>query len=370
MTAPLAKSAFSGIESVAHLAAGGETPALVSHQAALARFLADKSGSMPGRERMFATVARLKADLGRLLGVPAADIGLLASASEGLFVAARGFDWRPGDNVVVALSEFPSVLHAWRAADGVELRLLDQSIVPTIDQIRAAVDGRTRAIAVSHVSYLTGAKLDLAALRAIADRVGARLVVDASHALGVVEVQGELCDVVVSCSYKWMLGTHGVGVFFVNGRRWPDLRAPWTGWHSVDLQEDWRQRATARAKPSIERFEIGNYPFIASYVLQNGVSHLLAAGIPGIERHAGELGGVLISGLKSLSLPVLTPTDPKARGGNVAFATDRSEALEAFLRERGVLTWSGDGRLRISVHGYNDEGDVARAIDALRGAPV
>jgi len=117
MTAPLAKSAFSGIETIAHLAAGGETPALVSHQAALARFLADKSGSMPGRERMFATVARLKADLGRLLGVPAADIGLLASASEGLFVAARGFDWRPGDNVVVALSEFPSVLHAWRAAD-------------------------------------------------------------------------------------------------------------------------------------------------------------------------------------------------------------------------------------------------------------
>src|SRR5258705_13297740 len=74
MTAPLAKSAFAGIEAVAHLAAGGETPALVSHQAALARFLADKSGSMPGRERMFATVATLKADLGRLLGVPAADI--------------------------------------------------------------------------------------------------------------------------------------------------------------------------------------------------------------------------------------------------------------------------------------------------------
>jgi len=91
MTAPLAKSAFAGIETVAHLAAGGETPALVSHQAALARFLADKSGSMPGRGRMFATVARLKADLGRLLDVPAADIGLLASASEGLFVAARGY---------------------------------------------------------------------------------------------------------------------------------------------------------------------------------------------------------------------------------------------------------------------------------------
>ena len=368
MEAPLAKSAFAGIENVAHLAAGGETPALRSHSAALARFLADKSASMPGRQRMFATVATLKSDLGRLLGVPASDVGLLASASEGLFVAARGIDWRPGDNVVVALSEFPSVLHAWRAVDGVEIRTLGESIAPTIAEIRAATDGRTRAIAVSLVSYLTGARLDLARLREVADAVGARLIVDASHALGVVAVDGPLCDIVVSCSYKWMLGTHGVGVFYVNGTRWPDLRAPWMGWHSLEHEDDRRRRATTASKASIERFEIGNYPFIASYVLQNGVGTLLAAGIPAIERHVHELGGVLIRALQKLSLPVLTPTDPGARGGNVAFATGRSEALEAHLRERGVLTWSGDGRLRISVHGYNDEGDVAKAIDALRGA--
>jgi selenocysteine lyase/cysteine desulfurase len=370
MEAPLAKSAFAGIENVAHLAAGGETPALSSHGAALARFLADKSASMKGRERMFATVATLKSDLGRLLGVTPADIALLASASEGLFVAARGIDWRPGDNVVVALSEFPSVLHAWRAIDGIEIRILGESIAPKIEEIRAATDGRTRAIAASQVSYLTGARLDLARLREAADAVGARLIVDASHALGVVEVAAEHCDVVVSCSYKWMLGTHGVGVFYVNGKRWPELQAPWLGWHSIDLEDDWRQRSTARSKSSIERFEIGNYPFLASYVLQNGVSHLLAVGIPAIERHVHGLGGALIRELQKLNLPVLTPTDPAARGGNVAFATDRSEALEAYLRERGVLSWSGDRRLRLSVHGYNDEGDVAKAIDALRGAGV
>jgi len=366
MNAPLAKSDFAGIDGIAHLAAGGETPALASHSAALARFLADKSGSMPGRARMFETVKTLKGDLGRLLGVPAADIGLLASASEGLFVAARGIDWRPGDNVVVALSEFPSVLHAWRAAAGVEVRVVGSSIAPTIAEIKAATDGRTRAIAASLVSYLTGTRLDLAALRAVADGVGARLVVDASHALGVVGVAGALCDVVVSCSYKWMLGTHGVGVFYVNAKRWPDLPSPWVGWHSLEHEDDWQQRATTAAKGSIERFEIGNYPFISGYVLQNGVSHLLRAGIPAVERHVHDLGGVLIRELRKLNLPVLTPDDPAARGGNVAFATDRSEGLEEQLRQRGVLTWSGDRRLRISVHGYNDEADVARAIDALR----
>ena len=63
--------------------------------------------------------------------------------------------------------------------------------VVTPEEIAAAVDRRTRAIAVSHVGYLTGARHDLGRLRVLADRVGARLVVDASHALGVVPVDGD-----------------------------------------------------------------------------------------------------------------------------------------------------------------------------------
>jgi selenocysteine lyase/cysteine desulfurase len=30
-----------------------------------------------------------------------------------------------------------------------------------------------------------------------------------------------------------------------------------------------------------------------------------------------------------------------------------------------VLVWAGDGRVRLSVHAYNDEADVARALAAL-----
>jgi selenocysteine lyase/cysteine desulfurase len=77
------------------------------------------------------------------------------------------------------------------------------------------------------------------------------------------------------------------------------------------------------------------------------------------------LGGELRQGLVKLGLPVLTPEAAEFRAGNIVFATDRSEELEERLRAAGVVTWSGDGRLRISVHGYNDEGDVARVLDTL-----
>jgi selenocysteine lyase/cysteine desulfurase len=46
------------------------------------------------------------------------------------------------------------------------------------------------------------------------------------------------------------------------------------------------------------------------------------------------------------------------------FATDRC-IVERALRENGVLVWAGDARIRLSVHAYNDEADVARALAVL-----
>ena len=157
-----------------------------------------------------------------------------------------------------------------------------------------------------------------------------------------------------------------IGLFFVNGRRWPDLAAPWMGWHSLRGEEDWRKRAVALPKETMERFEAGNPAFLPGYLLNEGTGTLLAAGVAAIEGHVAPLAGSLRDGLVRLGLPVLTPAAAKDRAGNICFATERSMALEAGLREAGVLTWGGDGRLRISVHGYNDEGDVARALDALK----
>jgi selenocysteine lyase/cysteine desulfurase len=375
MTAPIPKSLFVGIEHVAHLAAGGEAPVLRSHVDAVSRFLFDKGDGMPGRARFFPVVHGARERLASLLGGQANEVSFLAHASEGLFVASEGIDWRPGDNVVVEGSEYPSVLQAWQrlSRKGVEVRAVGEEPVVPHAELAAAVDARTRAVAVSHVSYLTGARHDLVTLRRLVDRVGARLVVDASHALGVVPVDGASCDVVVSCCYKWLFGIHGAGVFFVNARRWPDLQPPWVGWHSTEREEDWRRRGTYHLRAGAERFEAGNPPFLPLYVLENArrtVAEAARVDVPTIEAHVLALGGELRQGLVKLGLPVLTPEAPESRAGNIVFATDRSEEIEARLRAAGVLTWSGDGRLRISVHGYNDEGDVARALDALARLPA
>ncbi len=363
------KSEFIGIEQAVHLAAGGEAPMLASHVAAATRFMFDKGVGMPGRERMFEVVGNVRAGLGRMLGVASEDIALMLNAGAGLHAAASSIDCRSGGNVVVARSEFPSLIHVWQGLPGVEieLRQVGDGIVPTLADYEAAVDSNTRAIAVSQVSYLTGARQDLSALRTLADRHGARLIVDASHALGVVPVPGELCDVVVSCAYKWLLGTHGIGVFYVNSRRWPELAPTAIGWHSVIEEPDWRRRDGYRLKIDGQRFEQGNLAFLSAYILDGALERLSRLAPEQVEAHAIRLGTMLIDGLTRLGLEVTTPVAPAARAGNICFATPRSEELEAALRERGILVWGGDGRIRISTHVYNDENDVARALDTLAG---
>jgi len=361
------KTAFIGIDHVAHLATGGEAPVLRASLEAATRFLLDKGDGMPGRERFFTTADRTRSALAARLGGRPEDVAFLGSASEGLHVASEGVDWRPGDNVVVGQSEFPSVLLAWQRLRprGVEVRALGREAVVTHDEIAAAVDRRTRAIAVSHVGYLTGARHDLGRLRGLADRVGARLVVDASHALGVVPVDGRLCDVVVACCYKWLLAVHGVGVFYVNSRRWPGLAAPWVGWHSTHREDDWRRRTEYRMREGGSRFEAGNPPFLPVYILDSALRILDDLDPRAVEAHVLALGGTLRAGLVKLGLGVLTPEAPEERAGNIVFGTDRWTDVERALREAGVLVWAGDGRVRLSVHAYNDDADVARALAAL-----
>ncbi len=367
MPSLISKTAFIGIDHVAHLATGGEAPVLRANLEAATRFLLDKGDGMPGRERFFVTADRARAALAARLGGRPEDVAFLGSASEGLHVASEGIDWRAGDNVVVGQSEFPSVLLAWQRlrARGVEVRQVGREAVVTPDEIAAAVDRRTRVIAASHVGYLTGARHDLRGLRALADRAGARLVIDASHALGVVPVDGTLSDVVVACCYKWLLAVHGAGVFYVNSRRWPELGAPWVGWHSTHREEDWRRRTAYRLRDDGSRFEAGNPPFLPVYVLESALRILDGLDVSAVEAHVLALGGTLRAGLVKLGLPVLTPEAPEERAGNIVFASERCLEIERSLREAGVLVWAGDGRVRLSVHAYNDEIDVARALGAL-----
>ena len=52
--------------------------------------------------------------------------------------------------------------------------------------------------------------------------------------------------------------------------------------------------------------------------------------------------------------------------GIISFAHPAPEELGQALLERGVVVWAGDGRVRASIHVYNDETDIDCLIANLR----
>ena len=186
-------SDFLHLDHVTHLAGGGQTPFLVRAQAALDRFAQAKGRGLAGQRSNDAVHASVAGKVAALLGAEADDIGFPSSVAHGVSLIADGIDWRDGDNVVMERWEFPSLMNPFLAQRrrGVEVR----TVTPEPGTMRAplarfaeAIDAKTRVVAVSHVSYLTGERHDLEAYAALAKKVGALFVVDASHALGSVPV--------------------------------------------------------------------------------------------------------------------------------------------------------------------------------------
>jgi selenocysteine lyase/cysteine desulfurase len=152
IAALVAKDDFLHAPDVAHLCAGGETPILRSHLAAVERFFAAKSRGMAGRsDELMGLLDRCRSRAGDLLGVPPADIAFLGSATEGINQLANGLDWQPGDNVVVEDIEFPSDIYPWTRleARGVEVRVAPQwGEDVSLERLAEVVVGRTLVVSV------------------------------------------------------------------------------------------------------------------------------------------------------------------------------------------------------------------------------
>lgn len=372
----ISPSEFIGLEGLTHLCAGGETPMLKTHMDAVRQFFEDKVLGEESRDRQEVVSRRCKKKVAQLFGVEGDDIAFLASSSEGVNLLAHALPWQPGDNAVVADVEFPSDVLPWtRLRDrGVEVRIVEnQGWEINPDAIDAMIDRHTRVVVISHVSYFTGQRQSLKDLSDLVHAREALLHVDATHAAGVVPVEAGYADTLVSSCYKWLLGVHGVGIFYWNRERLPDLAPPFVGWHTPLILPDWKNPGDYTPRPDAGRFEAGNQGFISVYILDNALTRLLEIGIPAIESYVLNLSGMVWEGLNEAGWEMMTPREPARRAGNVCFMAEDVRAVTAALEERGILIWGsygGVGRARVSTHLYNNEEDVQRFLDVMQEIPA
>jgi len=371
--APLYKSDFIGLDDCVWLYNGAESPPLRGAADALGAYMTYRGSGPGGREQNAAVEENCRRQLAALMNGQPEQIALLGNTSDAISHIALALELKAGDNVVINTLEFPSGVLPWLEwkARGVEVRVVPHRnwAVPVADVIER-VDGATRLVMASHVSYMTGARCDYRALYEQLQSTNALLLLDATQSLGVVPVDLEYSDFIVSSTYKWLLATHGAGVLGVNPRRTAalmqnDAVRP-IGWRGVSDMFSAHRFEKFTRHTDARQFETGYPSYPTLYALDFSTRLLLGTGLERIAEHVLQLGERTIAGLEGLGFEVMTPRTPEGRAGNIAWICPRGEELAQALQEQRIFLWGGDGRARASMHGFNDEDDIARLLEALR----
>jgi len=312
-----------------------------------------------------------------LIGAAPEEVALVPNTTAGINLVAEGFPWREGDNVVTLANEFPSNQYPWMnlAGRGVETRRVpvEEGRVD-LDRLAGACDGRTRIVAVSWIGYASGWRTDLEALVALAHGRGAFVFLDAIQGLGVFPMHaGRLgIDFLAADGHKWLLGPEGAGLLFVRREHLSLLRPLSVGWNSVVHAHDF-SRIELNLRPDAARYEGGSRNMAGHLAL--GASLRLLASL-GLGTDTSELADRVLAvtdyavrRLEAIGAAIKTCREPQHRSGIVAFELPGQDpvALRRRCLQAGVVLSVRGGNLRISPHAYNDESDIERLVEVLRG---
>jgi selenocysteine lyase/cysteine desulfurase len=299
----------------------------------------------------------------------------MRSTTDGVTLAAEGFPWQTGDNVVVPADEFPTDQYPWMnlASRGVETRRVPMEHGRLdLNRLEAACDSRTRIVAISWVGFLNGWRTDLKAAAEMAHRKGALLFVDAIQGLGAfpIDVRKTDIDFLAAGAQKWLLGPEGAGVFYVRHELLPKLRPIGVGAHSVTQGNDYT-KVELSLKPTAARYEGGGPNMVGMIALGASIKLLLEMDLSHIGERIIEITDQCCSRLQELGATFATDRSAADnKSGIVTFELPGCDPLA--IRKHGytrkVALAQRAGKLRISPHAYINDDDIDLLIDMLSEA--
>ena len=300
------------------------------------------------------------------------EIAVTASVSAGLNALASALNFSgPRNKVVVSDFEFPTNAQIWHAQEPRGARIVHvpcaaDGYIP-LENFAKAIDEQTQLVAITHVCFRNGAKLDIPGIVRLARAKGAKVLLDCYQAVGSIDIDVKALDVDFAAGgmLKYLLGTAGIGFLYVRDSFIQSLVPTNSGWFAQ--AEIAAMDITAnRPAPNARRFEAGAPAVVNCYAAEAGLKFLLAVGTPAIEKRNYALTRRCMQRLEEIGWPSITPTQDERRGATVAVPSRDCGKLCAELMKRDIVTSHRDGNVRASFHFYNDEDDAESFIAAMK----
>ena len=221
------------------------------------------------------------------------------------------------------------------------------------------------------ISSTSSHRSDIEALVAHGRQMGSLIGVDITQGAGLLpfDVTDPAVDFALSTSLKWMCGTPGAGMLYVDpaliGRCEPDLR----GWFSQPDPFNWDFSRFSYA-PDIRRFDHGTPGVMAA-----------AASVPALDWHAAQdqaallahnraLSQIILDGVDDIGLTLASPRSEHQRGGSVMLALPEAvhaTAVLSALRQSGIHADARGQTLRLSPGVMTTAEGTAAMIAVLAG---
>ena len=282
-------------------------------------------------------------DLGRvLLGAAPGQIAVGDSTTVLLYKLVRAAVAARPDRteIVIDRDNFPTdryILEGIAAETGLTLRWIDAGDV-TVD--RLPLSDRTAVVVLSQVAYRSGFLADVPAITAAVHEVGALVIWDLCHSVGVIPTQLDAWDVdlAVGCTYKYLNGGPGAPAFlYVASLLQGSLRQPIQGWLGSATPFEMGQGYVPAA--GIRSFLSGTPPVIGMLAMRDMIALLDEVGIEAVRAKSIELTEYALALIAELlpEVTVSSPMDAANRGSHVTIDHPAFPALMPRLWEHGVI---------------------------------
>jgi cysteine desulfurase/selenocysteine lyase len=379
---------FPATEKLAYFDGGARSLISVDTRKALDALIDSRmydGGDKPG---MMALIERVREKFARLINASPDEIAFTKNVSDGLNTIAGSIPFEEGDNVVLSSDlEHPNNIYPWynlRDRIGIEVR-----DVPSRDGhidvpgMIAALDGRTRIVTCSTVTFSPGYRTDVPTLGRACRERGVFLLVDAVQSCGslTTDVEEMQVDALAVSTQKGLQGLYGMGFLYCRKEAAGGLRPERLARFGVNLGEDTHEAATGEQDfelmPGARRFEVGNYNFPGAAAAEPALDLMLDLGAEAIEERNCRLAHRLATGMHQLGLPVCGALDDPNRTHIVTVGEmdlhNHDGAGDGALQSLFDHLWANDvrlsirrGVLRFGIHFYNNDADIDRVLDLTR----
>lgn len=371
MLDPIQREAeFPGLSQRSYLNTAAEGIPPLSSLDAFRQYQEDKLLGMDGREHLFQLFNDARSSAANLLSLSAEEISFCSSTSEAYNLLASAVEFPGNSEAVITNLDFPSGATPWlRHPDKPIVKLWEhQNGVLKLDDLNELLNERTRLVQVSLVSFLTGHRIEWEPFRDLVRQLApsAVLAVDVTQAAGRIELDCLDADCLFASGYKWLLGSHGSCLIAIPKTSCHALTVKAGGWYHLANAFDEDRFERAESFPGAAGFAVGMPSFPAIYSLKHGIDFLRSIGVGAIAAHADRLVSQLHEGLQSLGVKTMSPHQPENSSGIVSFQSASDAELNAFLRKHKIHVMHQAGRMRVAVHGYNTEEDIAGFLGVLK----